>query len=269
MHLPPRKMSEPASPTVTVFLTHQGPAQVSRMLEYWGRRQPGLRPLVAVGGSREDFEAIRGSGAPAVFVDDPRLRTTDHPRERQSYLGVFKCVAETLGADRYDFVHLVEYDEVPVVDDVQQGLARHMADEDADLLACGLRRVDGTNHPHYLSHSHDPAFTGYWRDISCRGEPGVVLTALGCGTFWRRAAFEGVASLEETVPCYLELFLPTAAHHLGYRARALKGQYRFMRPDNNYSAGDLARLAEAGALCAHPVKGMWLGGPDGVRVSGE
>lgn len=244
---------------LTAFLTHQAPAQVGRMLDYWRKRQEGLRPFVVHGGSRQDFEALDGS-APAVFVDDPRLRTVDHPRDRQSYLGVFKRIAEHLAGTDCEAVHFVEYDEVPVVDDVQHVLASRMEQEGADLLACGLVRIDGTNNPHFLSHAYDPAFGRYWQSISRRRDKGTVLSALGCGMFWRRETFLDVSELEESLPIYLEILLPTAAHHLGYRVRPLAGQYAFMHPDNRYRLDEIDALRDAGALCAHPFKDAWLGG---------
>ncbi len=243
---------------VTIMLTHQAPEAVRRMVAHWHREQPDFDPLVAYGGPRELFEALADDPFTSVFIDDPRLHTADHPRERQSYLGVFKAVAAQLAGSPAQFLHLVEYDEVPVVRDVHAALIERLRAEGADLLASGLKRVDGTGDPHYLNHCHDPAFASYWERISCREDKGVVLSALGCGTFWQRAAFEAVAALEEETPIYLELFLPTAAHHLGYRVRPLRGQYRFMHPDNRFEPDDLRDLAGQGALCAHPVKTMWL-----------
>ena len=249
------------SSVITAFLTHQGPREVRRMLDYWAEHQPGLNAVVAYGGSRQHFDELVSAGVDALYIDDPRLRTQDHPRERQSYLGVFKALIDSVANSGAETIHFVEYDEVPVVDDVQSVLLERLEAERADLLACGLKRVDGTNHPHLLAHDDDPAFAEYWAAISCREDPSVVLSALGCGTFWRAEAFAKVASLDESLRIYLELFLPTAAHHLGFRVRPLGGQYEFMQPANRFAPRDLPGLAAAGALCAHPVKAMWLADP--------
>ena len=40
----------------------------------------------------------------------------------------------------------------------------------------------------------------------------------GSGPFWTREAFVGVCSIPQTINCYFKIFLPTLAHHLGYRA---------------------------------------------------
>jgi len=242
---------------LTVFISHQRPDQVRRMVDYWRDKQPGLIPVVAYGGTTESFDQLVDGDFAVVFVDDPRLRTRDHQRERQSYLGVMRCIDAHLTGQAGEFIHLVEYDEVPVVENVHKFLVGRMEGEDADLLACALKRIDGTGDPHFLNHSNDSEFAMFWKSISCRSDRGVVLSSLGCGTFWRRNVFSAIAALENVTPVYLELLLPTAAHHLGFRVRPLRGQSRFMHPNNRYVSADLPRLAAEGAICAHPVKEMW------------
>jgi hypothetical protein len=46
-----------------------------------------------------------------------------------------------------------------------------------------------------------------------------VLSMMGTGSFRRKEAFGAVATLPEEVLVFLELFRPTAAHHLGFRVR--------------------------------------------------
>ena len=78
----------------------------------------------------------------------------------------------------------------------------------------------------------------------------------GSGSFWTKEAFEAVATLPEEIPMYLELFQPTAAHHLGFRVRSFREQSRFVR-----NLGDLGTqldsLRTQGAWSAHPVKTLW------------
>jgi hypothetical protein len=79
--------------------------------------------------------------------------------------------------------------------------------------------VDGTNASHYLYHLGDPGFREIWKKMSRREEKSVFLDAVMTGSFWRRGAFEAVAATPESMPVYLELYLPSLAHHLGFRVR--------------------------------------------------
>jgi hypothetical protein len=78
----------------------------------------------------------------------------------------------------------------------------------------------------------------------------------GFGTFWRTEAFRLVAGLDEPFPIYLELFMPTVAHHLGCRVRRVPHPERF-----TLTLGVVEHLqAEAiaaGAWFIHPVKQKW------------
>jgi hypothetical protein len=239
----------------TVLLTHESPEAVSRMCGYWLERDPDQVLVVAYGGSAENFSRLGIEHT--VFVRDPELRTRDHPRERQSYLGVFAAVApliEKLGASH---VHLAEYDEIPLVSGLNARLMEVLNREDADVAGHRLNRVDGTGHPHFTFHRHDPAFMNYWRSMSRREDPGVVLSMLGCGSFWKAEAFAAVARLRPPLRIYLELMLPTAAHHLGFRVRPFPDQDRFMAPEIPKSREDFEPFRKDGAWRIHPVKDFW------------
>ncbi|MEM0897102.1 MAG: hypothetical protein AAGJ79_09445, partial [Verrucomicrobiota bacterium] len=55
---------------------------------------------------------------------------------------------------------------------------------------------------------------------------------------------------------YLELFLPTAAHHLGFRVRPMPpSQTGFILPKGGWSAEAREQAKTAGAWAVHPVKG--------------
>jgi hypothetical protein len=72
---------------------------------------------------------------------------------------------------------------------------------------------------------------------------------------WTREAFEEVARLGDPIPMYVELALPTLAHHLGFRVRDLTDQNRFVSAlGNRVQEIDSARAAGAWAL--HPVKDL-------------
>ncbi len=240
---------------VTLLLTHQPAAAVGRMVEYWTGHGAATTVVVAYGGQGEEFGRIVHPCK--CHVTDPELRTSDHPRERQSYLGVYRTAVpllEELGATH---VHFGEYDEVPLVDRLGARLLERMVAEGADVLGHNLRRVDGSSHPHWLNHVRDPWFAEYWESMSCRDDRSVVLTMLGCGSFWSIEAFREVAVLRPPGKIYLELFLPTAAHHLGFRVRGTGEQEKFVQPHEEKTPAMLDDMRRAGAWVAHPVKSFW------------
>ncbi|HWB07033.1 MAG TPA: hypothetical protein VG796_28680 [Verrucomicrobiales bacterium] len=243
------------SERLTILLTHQAEPLVEAMVAWWQRHAPGPDILIAYGGTRERFEALRVPEK--VFVDDSRLRTRDHQRERQSFAGVFSAVNGWLRhRQSYRLIHLSEFDCIPLCGDIFGKLEARLAAEDADILGCRLERLDGTNHPHYLYHSADPSFAPFLNQISMRKDRAVVLSMLGCVSFWKRGAFTAVADAGESPPLYLEIAMPTLAHHLGFRVRGLGDQSAWVQPAGNL-APKLDALRAAGAWMAHPVKDFW------------
>ena len=250
---------------LNVILTHQKPAVVERIVAWW-RSNVRVDPenlLVAHGGSSVDFERV--THTEKVFVDHEQLHTTDHQREAQSYSGVFRLVAEWLNNDRarsrFTHVYFAEYDHLPLIGDLNERQLAALECEKADVLGLRVAQVEETSHPHFLYHADDPQFLDFWQNLGRRNSRearGVILTMFGTGSFWTRAAFEAVAAVAEPFPIYLELFLPTAAHHLGYRVRPY--------PDPAARAwihhlGDFSDHIEearaAGAWTLHPVKNFW------------
>ena len=239
---------------LNVLLTHQRNNAVEAMVAWWAKSVPRESMVIAHGGSREDFEAL--TFAPKLFIDDPRLRTRDHPRERQSYGAVFREVTLWMQDRSYTHVHFAEYDHLPLVEDLNERQLSLMEAERADVIGFHVRRVEETNCPHYLSHAADAGFFPFWKKITRRRDPRVVLSMIATGSCWTRAAFDAVAAMAEPHPMYVEIFPPTLAHHLGFRVRDYGPQTRFVR-----HAGDrFAEVGEArtnGAWVIHPVKTAW------------
>jgi hypothetical protein len=96
----------------------------------------------------------------------------------------------------------------------------------------------------------------YWERITQRAEPEVVLSMFGSGSFWTREAFCAVAAPDEPFPVYMEIYLPTLAHHLGFRVRDFADQNRFVRALPNEICG-IEEARRQGAWTLHPVKRMW------------
>lgn len=202
---------------MNLLLTHFIGEKLERLLEYWKPVCSVENLWIAFGGTREDFEKL--DYPRKVFIDDAKLRTRDHQRERQSYNGIFKAMAPVVERENPDFIYLCEYDQIPVVADLNERQLRAIQAENADVMGHWLYRVDGTGHAHFLFQESNPSFDRFLKSISKRNDPSVVLTMFGSGSFWSREAFLAIATQEQTIECYLELYLPTVAHHLGFRVR--------------------------------------------------
>jgi hypothetical protein len=241
---------------LNLILSHQPADAVARMLAHWSRYVSGESILIAYGGTKSEFDAIQHEQK--AFVDDPRLRTRDHQREFQSYTGLFQTADEFLRrqGDQFQFVHFAEYDHLPLIADLNERQVERLTSESADLLAFHVHRVDDTNNPHFLCHVADDKFMAHWAAITRRSDPEVVLSMFGSGSFWSREAFSAVCAMDEPFPIYMELYLPTLAHHLGFRVRDFGEQNRFVRvlkDETDYV--DEAR--KQGAWTLHPVKRLW------------
>ena len=151
--------------TALVLLSHEPVERVHRMAEHWTRYTRPAHTLVAYGGAADRFAGLR---CPAVMVADPRLRTKDHQRERQSYTGALRDVLAALPAAGWDFLYLAEFDMLPVVPDLWQRLEERSALENADLLGHRVWRLDDTLHPHYASHRATHEWMEWIGTFSCR-----------------------------------------------------------------------------------------------------
>lgn len=208
--------------------------------------------LLAYGGPAELFNKITFKNK--LFVDDERLRVPDQQRQYQSWRGVLRAGLTRLQTlPDVEYVHLAEYDQIPLVGDFREKLRGRLEDEGADIIGHHLHRIDGTSHPHYLFHRREERFHQHFASISSREDKNVVFSMLPTGSFWKRAAFEAVASREEPIPIYVELYLPTQAHHLGYRLRDLPDQNRFVSIlEDRFD--EIERARSEGAWSLHPVK---------------
>lgn len=238
---------------LNVVMVHQRRAFVDRLLTFWAPVTRPDRLLLVHGGAEADFREI--SHPHKMFVGDPRLRTRDHQRELQSITGILHAVRDwlTASAVNCEFLYFAEYDHLPLVPDLNARQISRMETEAADVLAFHLERIDDTSHPHYLYHVAKPAFHAFFADLTRRGEPEVTLAMLGTGSFWRREAFDAVAAVDEPFPMYQEVYIPTLAHHLGFRLRGYAEQNRFVSPAGD-RASEIEGARAAGAWTLHPVK---------------
>jgi hypothetical protein len=239
--------------TALLLLTHQPAPCVNRMAQAWRELTNPEQIVIAYGGPESEFPAIEGTKA---FITDPRLRTRDHQREKQSYTGMLQAAVALLADQPWDCLYLAEYDMLPIAADLFTRLRDHADHERADLLGHRAWRVDDTLHPHYSNHLAATRWLDWVQEISVREDKSVVLSCMGCGQWWRREALEAVLALGEPVPAYLELHLPTVAHHIGFRVRGISRQDPFIRT-KPYSPGAGKNLANRGAWLIHPDKTLW------------
>ena len=242
------------SRVLNLLLTHQSPAAIARMLDWWRDCCPARDVLVVFNGTDEAFAQI--AHPHKVRVIDPRLVTVQHSRERQSYTAIFRETSRWLAERDFTHVNFAEYDQVPLVPDLNARQVARLEEERADVLAFQLARVDGTNQAHYLYHKALPGFAEHWNSFSVRRDKSAVLSFFGTGSFWTRAAFDAVAATVEPFPIYLELYLPTTAHHLGFRLRDWREQNRYISSLGNFVYA-IEQARREGAWTVHPAKTLW------------
>jgi len=238
---------------LNVLLSHQPASDVEQLVEYWNSLLDPNNLLIAYGGPRDSLDHINFQDR--IFIDDPTLRTSDHQREGQGYTAVFREVARWLNfsSSHFEYIALFEFDHLPLVRDLNTRQTALLQKEQADVLAFHLQRIDHTSHPHYLHYGVTPEFSDFFRKVSVRQDSSVVLSMFGTGSFWKRNAFDAVAKFSEPVPIYFEIYLPTLAHHLGFRLRDYGEQKRFVHNLGD-RLGQVESARREGAWTLHPVK---------------
>ena len=240
--------------TANIIVTHQPAGHVMRMLDWWKTSAPADSLWIAYGGTKEEFAAIPWEQK--FYLTSNRIRTKDSQRERQSYHEIFQLAVSLGILDGRRYVHLAEFDQIPLQPALNMLQSRVLNRLRADILGYRLARIDGTNHAHYLSHMHDPGFSRFLHRISRRADKGVVLSFVGFGSFWTVEAFRAVAAVAEPMPVYLELWMPTVAHHLGFKIRKIDEPERFNALDGDASSL-IDEATAAGMWNVHPVKSRW------------
>lgn len=242
------------SRVLNVILTHQPRTELEQVLGWWSACAPPENILVAYGGTEKEFNNL--PDVSRVFVTDPRLRVKDMQRDKHSYGGVWRAAAQWLAEKRdesFTHVYFAEFDHLPVVPNLAAKLLDRAEREQADVLVHGLHRVDGSSNVHYLHHLSDPEFMKFWHRISVRFDKETVLKIVCTGSFWTRQAFMGVAAQQEQISAYLEVYLPTLAHHLGFRVRSFRDQDQCV-----YTLAvdglSVEKARQMGCWTVHPIK---------------
>jgi len=241
------------SRVLNLILSHQSRSELQRVLSWWFSYVSAEDLLLAYGGTEEEFEKLPDMSR--LFISDQRLRA-EQTRGKQSYGEVWRAAARWLAErqnEPFTHVYFAEFDHLPVVHDLTSKLVARLEEERADVLGHGLRRVDGTSNVHYLYHLSDPEFLKFWRRTSVRSDKEVVFHMLATGSFWTRQAFMDVAARNEEISAYLEIYLPTLAHHLGFRIRDFQDQNKCVSTE---AAPELSleSARQNGCWTVHPIK---------------
>src|ERR1700736_2563714 len=239
---------------LNVVLTHQSCRQVKGLLQWWSEYVDLSDLLIVHTGLETEF--LQLPHPLKIHLVDQRLQTRDHQREIQSYSSVFRAIAKALRRGDWRYVNFSEYDQLPLRGNANAERVQRLDEKTADILGYQVRRIDGTNHPHWLYYRARVPHDEIIANISQRGDSSVVLSMFGSGSFWKREALENVSSLEEPMPIYLEVWLPTVAHHLGYRVLGVdEQQEQWVSPGADRSA-DIEIARTSGAWSLHPVKSV-------------
>lgn len=245
-----------------VIICHLSPAQAQAVVERWRTVEPESIQLLAYGGTKADYDRLPPD-LNAIYIAEDSLRTNNHARERQQYSGIFKSASHWLAQNDVaaTHVHLAEFDVIPLVDHPGLLLVRSLQEEDADVLGFGLVDLTGTTHPHYRHEMSGAKLLEYLNGASMRELRTRLIAMLGCSSIWTRECFDAVAQLD-TPRVYLEVAMPTLAHHLGYRVRPMpEAQQRFVTFQGDYTSR-IEEYRQKGAWLVHPCKLYWRFYPD-------
>ena len=239
---------------LTALLSHLDAATVARQLAYVRGLAPDSRILLCHGGRHDDFREL--DDPDAVFVADPTLRG-DH--WDQSLNGTLRTIYEARVRDdpEVELVLLLEYDHLILSPDFAQRLEALADRTGAGLLAKNAGPRNDTNWSHHVRFRDDTRLNRFVHGISRREDPSVRYGALGTGMLFRRDALAAFCAIEDLPDYYMELFVPTVVHHLGFDVvdvDAVSDLYMNVRWVPPFSVEETIAAKRAGRAFVHPFK---------------
>ena len=240
---------------LNLLLTHLSGPAVDEQLRYLHDLAPGARFVVCHGGDRDEFERI--AFRDKLFIEDPTLRDT-LTRESSVNEILTKAWDSYVAPDPdVDAVFAFEFDQIILRGDFELALEQLLEASGADFLGknCALR--DGTNWIHAIAARHDAAFMAFLERTSVRDRPYRIYGGLGTGFVIRRAALEAFRAVDHPARSYVEMYLPTAVYHLGFRIEDLDAisdiaDEVVYAPPKTFD--DVLRAKRAGHFFVHPFK---------------
>jgi len=241
--------------TVTGVLTHLSAERVHEAVQLLTAVSPEARFVVCYGGERAEFARIELDDK--LFIDDPTLRGPE--QHLQSLTLSFQALWHRYFEDdeSSDSLYLIEYDHL-ILDAHFEVLLRDLATATkADLMGknCGDRTA--TNDEHYVRFRRDPRLLGHLRRLSVRDDPSRLFSCLGDGMWISRRALQAYLAVDHHPPCYVEIYVPTLLHHLGFRVVDVDTHsdlYRWVRWMPSFGIDQVVAHSRAGTVFMHPVK---------------
>jgi hypothetical protein len=241
--------------TLVAVITHLAPEQVEEGARLLHTVAPDARFVIGYNGKRAEFDALAIEDK--VLLDDPTLKSFGP--HLQSMTQVFSAVWEAyfLGDDRWDSLYVIEYDHLVLHAEFERRLCGLALRTRADLLGKNCIDCTATNQEHYIRFRRDLRLLDHLRHLSVREDPTRIFSCLGDGIWLTRAALEAYMAVRVHPPCYLEVYVPTLLHHLGFNVvnvDAHSDLYRYVRWLPPIGPAEAVTAVRGGAVFMHPVK---------------
>lgn len=241
--------------TVTAVLTHLRAERVHETMALLEAIDPGARFVVCYGGPRSEFERIALQDK--LFIDDPTLRGPE--QHLQSLTLSFTALWSAYFADdpEPDSLYVIEYDHLILAAGFEARLRDLATATGADFMGKNCSDRTATNAEHYVRFRRDPRILGHLRDVSVREDPTRIYACLGDGMWISRPALEAYVAVTRHPPCYVEIYVPTLLHHLGFHVVDIDAHsdlYRCVRWMPAFPAEQVVDQCVSGTVFMHPVK---------------
>lgn len=245
----------PLGPVIlTAIRTHLPAPLVSAQLDYLRELAPASRFVALHGGARSEFEKLPAGDA--LFVDDPTLRG---PHFDHSLNATMRTLNDAIVRDdpSVEYVYLIEFDHLILSAGFERALLELAEATGAGLLAKSAAPRNDSNWSHHLRYRDDPELARYFESISRRDDPAARWGCIAPALLLRRDALTALCALDDPPPCYCELFVPTALHHLGFEVvdvDAVSDLYAAVRWLPEFSPEEAAAARREGSAFVHPFK---------------
>lgn len=240
---------------VTAVITHLGATQVHEGAALLRAVAPDARFVICYSGERAEFDRLEVEDK--VFIDDPTLKS--HGPHLQSLTQVFNAMWSTHFVDDEgaDSLYVIEYDHLVLDGTFEERLRELAAETRADLLGKQCIDCSATNHEHYIRFRRDLRLLVHLRRLSVREDPTRIFSCLGDGVWLTRQALGAYVAAGPHPPCYVEIYVPTLLHHLGFHVvnvDAHSDLYRHVRWLPPIELDEALQRYREGAVFLHPVK---------------
>lgn len=241
--------------TVTAVLTHLPAQRVQESMQLLATVAPSARFVVCYGGDPTEFERIQLKDK--LFIDDPTLRGPEQHLQSLTlsftalWRGYFQHDQES------DSLYVIEYDHLILDAQFETRLRDLATATEADFMGKNCNDRTATNGEHYVRFRRDPRILGHLRKLSVREDRARIFGCLGDGMWISRRALQAYVDVDTHPPCYVEIYVPTLLHHLGFRVVDVDTHsdlYRHVRWMPSFVAEQVVAQCRAGTVFMHPVK---------------